>query len=40
MKDATKVATANHIDEMACEGVAIKCIGSEGTGELGRSVKV
>ena len=38
-RDAAADATANDIDEMAREGVAIKCISGDGAGELGKSVK-
>ena len=32
-------ATAYYIDEIAREGLAVKCISGDGAGELGRSVK-
>ncbi|CAN0016909.1 unnamed protein product, partial [Sphacelaria rigidula] len=38
-RDAITDATGTYIDEMAREGVAIKCISGDGDGELGRSVK-
>ena len=38
-KDSATDATAHYIDEMAREGVAVKCISGDGAGELGRSVK-
>ncbi|CAM9556873.1 unnamed protein product [Sphacelaria rigidula] len=38
-RDVATVATGAYIDEMAREGVVIKCISGDGAGELGRSVK-
>ncbi|CAM9581103.1 unnamed protein product [Sphacelaria rigidula] len=38
-RDAATDATRAYIDEMASEGVAIKCISGDGAGELGQSVK-
>ena len=38
-KDSATDATGHYIDEMAREGVAVKCISGDGAGELGRSVK-
>ena len=38
-RDAATDATANYIDEMAREGLAVKCISGDGAGELGRSGK-
>ncbi|CAM9404629.1 unnamed protein product [Sphacelaria rigidula] len=38
-RDAATDATGAYIDEMARQGVAIKCISGDDAGELGRSVK-
>ena len=39
IRDAAIDATGVYIDEMAREGVAIKCMSGDGAGELGRPVK-
>ena len=39
-RDAAVDAIANYIEEMAREGVAIKCISSDGAGELRRFRKI
>ncbi|CAM9672987.1 unnamed protein product, partial [Choristocarpus tenellus] len=38
-KNAATDATAAYIDQMAREGIPVKCIGGDGAGEVGRSVK-
>ncbi|CAN0051008.1 unnamed protein product, partial [Choristocarpus tenellus] len=38
-KNAATDATAAYIDQMAREGIPVKCISGDGAGELGRSVK-
>ncbi|CAN0497107.1 unnamed protein product [Discosporangium mesarthrocarpum] len=38
-RDAATDATASYIDDMARDGVVVKCISGDGAGELGRSVK-
>ncbi|CAM9397444.1 unnamed protein product, partial [Choristocarpus tenellus] len=38
-KDATTATTAAYIDEMAQEGVVVRCISGDGAGEFGRSIK-
>ena len=39
-RDAATDTTGAYIDEMAREGVAMKCMSGDGAGELGRSVKL
>ncbi|CAM9927869.1 unnamed protein product, partial [Choristocarpus tenellus] len=38
-KDAATAATAAYIDEMARDGVVVRCISGDGAGEFGRSIK-
>ncbi|CAN0027892.1 unnamed protein product, partial [Choristocarpus tenellus] len=38
-KDAATAANAAYIDEMARDGVVVRCIRGDGTGEFGRSIR-